>query len=177
MPVHVSNTSRTEYPVEDVKACYEAQLYLINRPLYWSPYSYRLERFFDKGHPTVSDPPQEFVDFCKAYENVRQKATKLGIEENLTERMLRALARNLYYGKSRREFYVRFLEGRIENIGPTSEACSMIEIEEQYQYYLYRKENHYKGRGIGPKFSTWKKNGGCPITFYSIMSESQAPKG
>ena len=169
MPAHVKNTSKTKYSIKDLKAYYKAELRLAKRPALWREGRFELEMFFDTGHPTVSNPPHEFVEFCQIYDEVRQAAAKVGIEETLTKRMLRALARNLYYGSSRQDFYIRFLEGRIENIDATSEPYSMIDIEERYQYYLYRKENHHKGRGIGPRFSTWKKNGGCPITFYSIM--------
>lgn len=169
MPVHVNNASKTKYLTKDIIAYCEAELHLAKLPTYWLDNSPKLERFFDTGHPIISSRPQEFVDFCLAYEKVRWAATKVGIEEDLTERMLRALARNLYYGSTRQAFYIRFLEGRIKYADAISEPSSMIEVEERYQYYLFRKENHYKGRGIGPKFKTWLKNGGCPVTFYSIM--------
>ena len=175
MPTHVNKkASKPEYPVEDIKAYYDAFLYLVELPMYWPECSLRLERFFDTGHPVVSSQPQEFTEFCTVYQRVNQAAAKLGLEEDLNERMLRALARNLYYGSSRQTFYVRFLKGRIENINTISDLSSVIEVEERYQYYLYRKENYHKGRGIGPKFKTWLKNGGCPITFYSIMSCKKA---
>ena len=169
MPVHLKNASKTKYSTKELKAYYKAELRLAKRPTLWREGRFELERFFDTGHPAVTNQPQEFKEFCYIYEEVRQAAAKVGIEEALNERMLRALARNLYYGSSRQDFYIRFLEGRIEHIDDNSRPYSLIEIEERYQYYLYRKENHYKGRGIGPRFSTWKKNGGCPITFYSIM--------
>ena len=147
---------------------------MAERPKLWKEDDTELEMFFDTGHPVISSCPEKFEEFCQIYEEVRQTATKVGIEENLTERMLRALARNLYYGSARQDFYVRFLNGRIERADAIPGPSSLIEIEERYQYYLYRKENHYKGRGIGPKFSTWKENGGCPITFYSIMTKNKS---
>ena len=171
MPMHLKNASTLKYPVEDIEAYYKALLYLAELPIYWAEYNPRLERFFDTGHPAVTNQPPEFEEFCAAYEKVRQAAAKLDLEQDLSKRMLRALARNLYYGKTRQEFYVRFINGRLENAQTAHELSSVIEVEERYQYYLFRKENHYKGRGIGPKFKTWLKNGGCPITFYSIMSQ------
>lgn len=172
MPMHINNASKLKYPVEDIKAYYKALLYLAELPKYWSEYNSRLERFFDNGHPKVSNQPPEFKEFCKAYQKVREAAVKLDLDQDINERMLRALARNLYYGKTRQKFYLRFLRGRLENADTAYEISSIIEVEERYQYYLFRKENHVKGRGIGPRFKTWRENGGCPITFYSIMSSS-----
>lgn len=173
MPVHLSNASTPEYPVEDIKAYYKALLLLVKLPKYWPECSARLERFFDTGHPVVSNPPAEFEEFCTAYQRVRRAAAKLDLEQDFSERMLRALARYLYYGCSRREFYIKFIEGRIEHADTIKELSSVTEVEERYQYYLFRKEKHYKGQGIGPKFSTWLEKGGCPVTFYSIMFQDE----
>ena len=172
MPTHISDASKPQYPVEHIRAYYKALLYLAELPSYWTGYNYKLEEFLDTGHPVVSNQPKEFRDFCEAYDNVRRTASKLGLEQELSERKLRALARNLYYGRSRQTFYIRFLKNRIEHAGEIKELSSVIEVEERYQYYLYRKENHIRGRGIGPNFKTWKSEGGCPITFYSIMSRN-----
>ena len=172
MPTHVTNASKPEYPTEQIKDYYKALLYLAKLPSYWAEYNPELEEFLDTGHPKVSRRPQEFIEFCEAYEQARQAATKLGVDQDLNERKLRALARNLYYGSSRQSFYIRFLKGRIQHADDIVDLSSIIEIEERYQYYLYRKESRAKGKGIGPKFKTWLKNGGCPITFYSIMSQA-----
>ena len=171
MPTHVTDVSTPKYQTEHVKAYLKALLYLAELPKYWSKYNSELENFFDRGHPVIMSRPPEFEEFCQAYEEVYRATKDLGLEqEHLNERKLRALARNLYYGSSRRYFYARFLRGRLTRAESITEPPSVIEVEERYQYYLYRKENRAKGYGIGPNFKTWKEEGGCAITFYSIMS-------
>ncbi|MBQ3296663.1 hypothetical protein IJH01_00835 [Candidatus Saccharibacteria bacterium] len=170
MPTHVTDASTSKYPVEQLKPYYKALLYMAELPKYWVAYDYRLEEFFDKGHPIISSQPQEFKDFCEAYEMVCRASARLDIEQGLNYRMLRALARNLYYGGARRSFYIRYLEGQIDQLSKISEPVTIVGIEERYQYYIYRKERNHKGLGIGPNFETWKQEGGCPVTFYSIMS-------
>ncbi|MBR2841365.1 hypothetical protein IKE80_01095 [Candidatus Saccharibacteria bacterium] len=173
MPVHLSNASTPEYPVEDIKAYYKALLLLVKLPKYWSKYSARLERFFDTGHPVVSNPPAEFEEFCEVYQRVRQAAAKLDLEQNFSRRMLRALARYLYYGYKRRGFYIEYIEDCIEHASTIRELSSVTEIEERYQHHLFCHEKHYKDRGVDPEFRAWKEEGGCPITFYSIMFQDE----
>ena len=85
MPTHVSKASKTGYPVEDIKAYYKAFLYLAELPTYWPESSLRLERFFDTGHPVVSNQPPEFTEFCEAFQKVRKAAAKLDLEQDLDE--------------------------------------------------------------------------------------------
>ena len=170
MPAHINNASKSEYSVEDIRAYCKAELRLAQRPEFWGDDNYELEMFFDTGHPVITNRPKEFVDFCQVYDDVRRAAAKVGVEEDLTERMLRALARNLYYGSSRQEFYEEFLKKRIDLIKTDPRVYSINDVEDQYQYYLYCKENHCKGRDDILEFDDWKANGGCSVTFYSIMS-------
>lgn len=170
MPEHISTANKDH--VQEIREYYQAVHGLLKVIKYWPDISLELDEFLDRGGPKIGEMPSPYKDFCRAWQKVYDASNKLGLEQNISDRKLRALARGLYHSYGRQQFYHRFLQGRIDCVSDCNEPVSVIEIEERYLYYLHRKESHVKGKGIGPRFDVWIKENGHPTTFYTILASS-----
>lgn len=148
---------------------YDALIYAVKMTKYWPTDDLELEEFLDQGTPVPNDQPQEFVDFVEAFDSVYYAGLHVGVEERLSERKLRALARGLFQSMSRRKYYMQFLQSRRRCASEEFAAVSPTELEERYQYHLYKNERKHKGFGQNLQFNEWRITTDC-ITFYDILS-------
>ena len=171
MPKHVINQhpNRKKQTRKQISIYYDALYYAVKMIKYWPDYSIELQEFLDQGTPVPADRPQEFIDFVEAFESVYYAGLELGINEKLSERRLRTLARGLFQSASRRKYYLQFLQSRRHCASDELEIVSPTELEERYQYHLYQNERKHKGLDQGPRFEEWRKTSDC-ITFYDILS-------
>lgn len=170
MPEHIiSQRSKKKQSRKQLDIYYDALIYAVKMTKYWPTDDLELEEFLDQGTPVPSDPPQEFVDFREAFDSVYYAGLSLGIEERLSERKLRALARGLFQSMSRRKYYMQLLQSHRRCASEEFSAMSPYELEQRYQYYLYKNERKHKGLSQNPRFETWRTTADC-ITFYDILS-------
>ena len=107
--------------------------------------------------------------FYTDYDAAQQAAAQVGLDEELTRPELRVLAQHLGKDYSRREYYKKTLKYRLRHDCKNEpEPLTLIELEQRYQHYLWRKARRKKDLGLGPLFDTWRYTDDCR-TFYDEL--------
>lgn len=162
----------TQITSKQVEEYYDAVIYTVKMLRYWPQDSDELQEFLDYGR-AANPVPSEFGDFREAIASVYYAGRKVGLNELLSERQLFALARNLCRSEPRQKSYLgtlRSANGRVVSGQTSEEIIPFRELEERYQWYLWRKRQEViTGKEPNVKFHDWLENIGC-VTFYDLIS-------
>lgn len=167
MPTHTQNK---QYPRADLDNYYKAQLDLVNIiRLLVKKDTLNQEYSCQDGDLSLDSSPSQWSRFYKAFEKMSSLGLKLDLPKELDKEGQRMLASQLYKDYGRRDYYAKVISQRLKHVLKNEPSpLTLVELEERYQHYLYRKARHHQDLGLGPRFETWRYTDDC-VTFYDSL--------
>lgn len=141
---------------------------LIKQTEYWDHGNIELQEYLD-NNTSVESQTLEFDEFYEQWESARQAGALANVHQNLHVKKVKALAFMLFASPARRKHYLKLINERLHcDSEKVVKPISIIELEQRYQYFLYKKGRKSRGFKISPTFETWRSTKTRP-TFYDEL--------
>ena len=151
MPEQISSKPNREA----VDAYHRAMRHVIEIIHSWDRNNLELQEFLDYDKNLILEP-KEYRRFRKVWELTIARGKKARVfQRPLQDHALKVVAKEIWSSEARMRFYSRLLNERLRCMSASVDPISIVELEQRYQYHLYRKGRQHQGLTPGPVFEIW----------------------
>ena len=171
MPKHLESESELfKVDRKDIDAYHNGLMAAIHYVRSWSPANTELHEFLDHSGDLLLEP-RDFEDFREIFTTALEKGIQAGLYQNYHEdqRKLKVIAK-CWLSEPRTRYYSNLINSRLRcRSDEMVEPVSLLELEQRYQHYLYKRGRADQGLGNGPVFRTWVRTPNAK-TFYDELN-------
>lgn len=150
---------------EAVDAYHRRLMDLIHFVCHWAKPSNELMEFLDHNGDLLHEPI-EFQEFYEIFRSVLDMSALANCYQRYDDQKKAKIILRALLSEPRTRHYSNIINDRLRR-KPTEkvELVSLLELEQRYQHYLYKKGRNYQGLGFGPVFKAWVKTPNCQTFF------------